>query len=181
MSHPAPAPAGTRALRVTRGVTVASASTLVSAVGHVAGGGTAPDLALLLVLFPLLAALLVTVAGACRSLVGMLAVLAAGQFAMHEIMDALGHQHAMAPAPAGPSMFAMHAVATVVMGLLIRDADVVLVALIAAISRVLLRRLVPPVADRPLRTFAVPSPSVAGEVRKALLGPLERRGPPAWV
>jgi len=49
------------------------------------------------------------------------------------------------------------------------------------LAKVLPRRLAPLPADRPLHTFALPAPSVVGDTRRALLGPMPRRGPPAWV
>jgi len=166
-------------MRSARGVAVASASALITGLGHVAGGGTVPDLGLLIALFPLIAALIIALADACRGVVGMLAVLAAGQLAMHQTMDVLGHHQA---ATGGrPSMLGMHVVATIATGLLIRDADQVLAVLLGWLGRVLPRRLTPPAADRPLPTLAVPSPAVLGDAARALLGPLARRGPPIRV
>lgn len=170
-------------LRGARGVAVASAASLITGVAHVAGGGALPDLGLLLVLFPLLTALIVSIADACSSIAGVLGVLAAGQLAMHAVLEVIGHSHVAAAAgPAsGWSMFAMHAAATVVLGLLIRDADVVLGLLVSALSRVLPRRLLVPPADRPLATFAVACPAVLGATARAALGPRTPRGPPSRV
>lgn len=137
----------------------------------------------MLVLYPLLAVLIVSLADACRRIAGVLGVLAAGQFAMHAVLKVIGHSHVAAPAgPAsGWSMFAMHAVATVVIGLLIRDADQVLGLLVSALARVLPRRLLVPPADRPLTTFAVGCPAVVGATERAALGPRTPRGPPSRV
>ncbi|MGD9986645.1 hypothetical protein [Pseudonocardia sp.] len=170
-------------LRGLRGVAVASAAALITGVAHVAGGGALPDLGLLLVLFPLLAALIVSLADACRSIGGVLGVLAAGQLAMHAVLEVIGHSHVAGDAgPAGSwSMFAMHAVATVALGLLIRDADQVLELLVSALARVLPRRLLVPPADRPLATFAVACPAVVGATERAALGPRTLRGPPNRV
>ncbi|ODT99140.1 MAG: hypothetical protein ABS81_26280 [Pseudonocardia sp. SCN 72-86] len=170
-------------LRGARGTAVASAAALITGVAHVAGGGALPDLGLLLVLFPLLAALIVSLADACRSVAGVLAVLAAGQLAMHAVLEVIGHSHvAAASGPASAwSMFAMHAAATVVIGPLIRDADRVLGLLVSALARVLPRRLLVPPADRPLATFAVACPAVVGATERAALGPRTPRGPPSRV
>lgn len=181
MSAPAIRGPRTRVLRRTRGVTVAAASTLVTAVGHVVGGGAAPDLGLLIVLFPLFAALVISFAEACRSVVGMLAVLAGGQLALHEIMVVVAEHHAGPDSGSGLLMVAMHAVATLLMGLLIRAADVGLVALVVALARVLPRKLALPSADRPLHTFVVPAPAAVRVSGQVLLGPAPRRGPPVWV
>ncbi|GEL26080.1 hypothetical protein PSU4_50340 [Pseudonocardia sulfidoxydans NBRC 16205] len=170
-------------LRGARGVAVASVAALITGVAHVAGGGALPDLGLLLVLFPLLAALIVSIADACRSIGGVLGALAAGQLGMHAVLEVIGHSHvAGAAGPAsGWSMFAMHAVATIVLGLLVRDADQVLGLLVSALARVLPRRLTVPPADRPLATLAVAGPAVVGATERAALGPRTPRGPPNRV
>ena len=53
-----------------RGVVTAALSTLLIAVGHVLAGGSVPDLAVLVVLFPLLTGAVVGVADRCRSTSG---------------------------------------------------------------------------------------------------------------
>jgi hypothetical protein len=75
-------------------------------------------------------------------------------------------------------MISMHAVATLATAIMVRTADRALVALVAALRRVLPRRLVPPPADRPLPTLAVPPPAVPARLRLARSAPLLRRGPP---
>jgi hypothetical protein len=158
----------------------AALSTLLTAVGHVAGGGTAPDLAVLAVLFPLLAGVFTTVAGRCRGIVGTLAILGAGQLALHHLMDLLHRTHHLAePAvAAGPQMFGMHAAITLVTAVALRHADRAVAGLVAALRRVVPRRLTPPPADRPLRTFAVPGPAVSARLARALAVAHARRGPP---
>jgi hypothetical protein len=51
---------------VVRGWVLAGLSTLLTTVGHAAGGGTLPDLTILVVLFPLLAVLCATVFAALK-------------------------------------------------------------------------------------------------------------------
>ena len=163
-----------------RGGALAGLSTLLTAVGHAAGGGTLPDLTVLVVLFPLLAALCATVAQRCRHLTPTVAVLGAGQLALHVLMELLHPTHAAAgPALApGAQMIAMHAVATVVTAVALRHADRAVAGLVAALRRVLPRRLNPPPADRPLPVLAVPGPAVPARLARAFAVAHSRRGPP---
>ncbi|MFR9803292.1 hypothetical protein ACL02T_13445 [Pseudonocardia sp. RS010] len=164
-------------VRILRGAVLASLTTLLTALGHLAGGGTLPDLGLLVVLLPLLALVVTSTAERARGPVGTLLVLGTGQLVLHELLVVLGHGHA--GAASGPQMVAMHAVATVLSGLLLRDADRLLCALSRALRRVLPRRPALLAADAPLRTCAVPPAGVVGHVRRAAVGALLRRGPPA--
>ncbi|MCE3550310.1 hypothetical protein LWC33_02410 [Pseudonocardia sp. RS11V-5] len=170
-------PAGPAPARVLRGVVLASLSTLLTALGHLAGGGTLGDLGLLVVLLPLLALAVTSTAERVRGPLGTLLVLGGGQFVLHELLELLGHDHT--GVASGPQMLAGHAVATVLSGLLLRDVDRLLSALARALRRVLPRRLAPLRADAPLRTLAVPAAGVAGHVRRAAVGAVLRRGPPA--
>ena len=85
-----------RGPRLLRGVVTAGLSTLLIAVGHVLGGGAVPDLAVLVVLFPLLTGALVGVADRCRSVRATLATLGGGQYALHVLL-ALLHPHPSSP------------------------------------------------------------------------------------
>jgi hypothetical protein len=163
-----------------RGVALAGFSTLLTAVGHTAGGGTAPDLAVLVVLFPLLAGLFTTAAQRCGSLARTAAVLGVGQLALHQLMELLLPTHqAVDPALApGAQMFAMHAVVTLVTAIALRHAEHAVAGLVAALSRVLPRRLSPPPADRPLPVLAVPDSAVPARLARAFAFVHARRGPP---
>jgi hypothetical protein len=167
--------------RPLRGAALAVLSTLLTAVGHVAGGGAVPDLAVLVVLFPLLAAVFVTVAERCRSLARVVTTLAAGQLTLHLLMDLLHPAHDLAEpamvAP-GPEMLGMHAAVILVLAVVLRHADAAAVGLVAALRRVLPRRLTPLPADRPLPTRAVPGPAVSARLARALAVAHVRRGPP---
>jgi hypothetical protein len=163
--------------RILRGAVLAGLSTLLTALGHLAGGGTLPDLGLLVVLFPLLALAVMSTAERARGTVGTLLVLGGGQLVLHELLVVLGHGHA--GTTAGAQMLAMHAVATLLTGLLLRDADRLLTALARALGRILPRRPSPLAADAPLRTLAVPADGVTGHVCRAAVGAVLRRGPPA--
>jgi hypothetical protein len=157
---------------VLRGAVLAGLSALLAAVGHAAGGGTVPDLAVLVPVLPLLAWAFTGTASRCRSMAGTVAVLAAGQFVLHSTIELLH------PAHAGSTMLAMHAGATVVTAFALRHADRGAAALVAALRRVLPRRLVPPPADRPLQVLVVPEPAVPARLTRAFVVAHARRGPP---
>ena len=144
--------------RLLRSAALAVLSTLLTAVGHVAGGGTVPDLALLVVLFPLLAGAFVTVAEHCRGVVGMIATLGAGQLALHLLMVLLHPMdHLAEPVVSpGPGMLGLHAAVTLVIAGVLRYAD----------------------AAAALPTRAVPGPAVPARIARALAVTHVRRGPP---
>jgi hypothetical protein len=159
-----------------RGTVLAALVTLLTATGHVVGGGSLADLSPLAVLVPLLAQVLVAAADRCRGLPAVLITLGAGQLALHHLLLVLT-AHDSSGAGSGPAMPAAHAVATLATAVVVTYADATLAALLAA-SRRLPRRptvaavdVVPPV--RPVPSADVPL--VAGP---ALLAAHARRGPP---
>lgn len=169
-----------------RASVLAGLCAVLTTLGHLAGGGVAPDLAVLVVLLPLLAAVFTTLADRARTGLGTIAVLGLGQLALHQMVELLnpthpahaGH-HATGPdLPAGAGMVAAHAVATLVTAAALRYADHALYWLRATLRRMVSRR--PPVlcADRPLATLATPEPAVALRLARALAGAQVRRGPP---
>src|SRR4051812_7162510 len=174
---------GARVARRLRGCALVGLTALLTAVGHLVGGGAAPDLAVLAVLLPLLGWPVVAVADRCRGPLATTAVLGAGQLLLHELMVALHdhHHHAAAGMPAAPgdaAMVAAHAAATALIALALRHADRGLAAVGAALRRVVPRRPVPPPADRPLAVLVVPGPAVPLRIRRALAVTHVRRGPP---
>ncbi|HZG90252.1 MAG TPA: hypothetical protein VEZ42_08560 [Pseudonocardia sp.] len=172
---------GAQWARGSRGGVLVALTALLTAVGHLAGGGSVPDLALLVVLLPLLAWPVVAVAERCRGPVGTAAVLGAGQFGLHLVMVAVHDQHHALHDPAaltGPTMVAVHAAVTAVSVLALRHADRGLAALGAALRRVVPRRIAPPAADRPLAVPVVPGPAVPARIARALAVTHVRRGPP---
>lgn len=165
---------------VLRGGALAALSALLTAIGHVAGGGTLPDLAVLLVLFPLLGGVFVTVADRCRGPVGLVVTLATGQLALHNLL-VLWHQAHVVHEPAvppGAAMLGMHAAVTVVTAGALRFADRAVDALYAALRRVAPRRPTPLPIDRPLPARPVPGPAVPARIARALAVAHVRRGPP---
>jgi hypothetical protein len=162
---------------VLRGAVLAGLSALLAAAGHAAGGGTLPDLAMLVLLLPLLAWAFTGAARRCHGLGATIAVLSAGQLVLHTAIELLHPAHPAMPT-AGMRMLAMHAVATLFTALALRYADRGAAELAAALRRVLPRRLVPPPADRPLPVLAVPGPAVPARLARAFAVAHARRGPP---
>jgi hypothetical protein len=161
---------------VLRGAVLAGLSALLAAAGHAAGGGTVPDLAVLVLVLPLLAWGFAGPARRCRGLAGTIAILAVGQLVLHNAIELL---HASHPSPGpGIQMLATHAVATLCTAIALRHADRGAAALAAALRRVLPRRLVPPPADRPLPVLAVPGPALPARLARAFAVAHARRGPP---
>ncbi len=164
-----------------RGAVLACLSALLTGVGHVAGGGTVGDLGLLVVLLPLLAVVFVSLAERSRTPLGTVAVLAAGQIALHYLMVLLHASSDAGPALlGGPSMLVMHAIVTLVSAVGVRHADHAVAAVAAALRRALPRRLAPLPARRPLTTCAVPGPELPARLARALAVAHARRGPPVW-
>ena len=164
-------------VRTARGVVTAALSTLLIAVGHVLGGGAVPDLTVLVVLFPLLTGALVGVADRCRSTWGTIATLAGGQYALHVLLAVLHPHPPVDGAASGVTMLALHAVATVVVTVLLRHADRALAAARAALRRVLPRRPFVPPADGPLPSLRAAAVA-AVPLQLALAAVPTRRGPP---
>jgi hypothetical protein len=175
----------TAAERRVRGIALAAFSGLLTAVGHLAGGGTLGDLGLLVVLLPLLAGLFVSLAERSRGPLGTVAVLGAGQVVLHYLMVLLhpaqdggaltGSGGGMV---GGPSMLLMHAAVTLISAVGLRHADAAVVAMARALRRILPRRVAPLPADRPLPALAVPGPGLPARLARVLLSAHARRGPP---
>jgi hypothetical protein len=160
-----------------RGVTLTLLVALLTAVGHVAAGGELPDLSLLVILLPLLAGAFVALAERARSFPATVAVLAAGQLVLHLTLAAL---HPMAADGSRP-MLLLHVLVTLVTAVAVRYADAAVLAVAAALRRVVLRRLPPPPADRPLPTRPVPPLDLPARRARLLTVADVRRGPPVWV
>jgi hypothetical protein len=162
-----------------RGSTLAALVTLLTATGHVVGGGTLVGLSPLAVLVPLLATVLVATAERCRGVAATLVALGAGQFGLHYLLVVLtAHGHRAAAPFSTPTMVAAHVAATLVLAVVVAHADAAVTALVTALRRIRPRRprvgavdVAPPV--RPVPDAAVPL--VASLV---LVAAHTRRGPP---
>ena len=164
---------------VVRGSALATLSAVLTAAGHVAGGGTLGDLTLLVVLLPLLALAFTSAAGMCGSAVGTVVVLGAGQVVLHQAMVLLHPPHsAGGPSLGTAAMLGMHAAVTLVTALALWHADRAVSALVGALRRVLPRRLSPLPARRPLWTSILPVHDVGGFRAAVLAVSVLRRGPP---
>jgi hypothetical protein len=165
-----------------RAAVLAIVTTVLAAVGHLAGGGSLPDITVLVVLLPLLAGVFSTLAERARSTVGTLAVLGAGQLALHHLIELLNPSHAAhhgAGADASSTgMLAVHVGATLLTAAVLRYADRAIAVVGAALGWVLPRR--PPVlsADRPLASRVTPGAAVSLRLARALAAAQVRRGPP---
>lgn len=163
-----------------RGIALAALTALLTAAGHVAGGGTLPDLALLIVLLPLLAGVFVAVAQRRRNLAGTVVTLGLGQLALHELMTLLHPVHTAvdAPVPSDAAMLGAHAAVTLVVAVAVRHADAAWDAVLAAIGRLVPRRLRPLPARRPLRPLVAADHGVVAALARELAVAQVRRGPP---
>lgn len=157
---------------------LAALATLLTAVGHVAGGGSIEQLSPLAVLVPMLATVLVALAERCRGVVAVLGALGAGQVGLHYLFILLpAHGHS-AGLPAAP-MMAGHAVATLLLTLAVCSADAAVDGLLSALRRILPRRLRVPAVDVALPTRAVPAADVPLLASVGLVAAhARRRGPP---
>ena len=160
--------------RPLRGAVLAALATLLTVVGHVAGGGAAVQLAPVTVLLPLLATVLVAVAERCRGVAATVVALGAGQAVLHLVLSVLtGHDHM------GPtwSMLTAHALATVLLAAVLCSADRAVAGLVRALRRILPRRLRTRAVVVPLPARPVPNdvPLLASVV---LVVAHARRGPP---
>ncbi|MGH3612371.1 MAG: hypothetical protein ACRDRK_07185 [Pseudonocardia sp.] len=167
-------------LGLLRATALAALCTLLTAMGHVAGGGSIPDIAVLVVLFPLLAGVPAARAQRCASVTGTVVTLAAGQLGLHHLLVLLHpSHHETGPAPLnGTGMLALHATTTLIMAVLVRHADRALVALTAALRRMVPRRLAVVAVDVPLPALPVPGPAVPARRARAFAASALRRGPP---
>lgn len=168
-------------LALLRGVTLAVLCALLTALGHLAGGGALPDLALTLVLLPLLVSALTTIARRCTSLVGATLTLAVGQVVLHQLLVMLHPTHAgtgsVTVVPA-TGMIVMHVLATMATAVVVCGADRAVLVLIAALRRAMPRRPAGLPVAKPLLMPAVAGPAVSLRLARALSAPVARRGPP---
>jgi hypothetical protein len=167
-----------------RGAVLAALTAVLTVAGHLAGGGTAPDLSVLVVLLPLAAGVFATVAERSRSGWGTLLVLGVGQLVLHRLIEVLApvhlaHHAAPPDTSAGAAwMLVMHALATLLTAAALRFADRGIAAVAAVLRRVVPRRLRPLAADRPLATLVTPGAAVTLRLAAALASAHLRRGPP---
>ncbi len=169
-----------RWLAPVRGALLAVLVTLLTATGHIAGGGSLEQLSPLAVLVPMLVTVLVTLAERCRGILAVLTALGAGQAGLHHLLDLLGpHDHAGDGGAYPASMVAAHAVATLLVAPVVCAADAAVTGLANALRRIMPRRLRVPAVDVPLPVRAVPGADVPLLASVGLVAAHARRGPPA--
>jgi hypothetical protein len=162
-----------------RGSVLAALVTLLTATGHVVGGGTLAALSPLVVFVPLLATALVALAERCRGLVATLTALGAGQVGLHVLLLVLSsHNHGIPTAVPGATMVAAHAVATLATAAVVTFADTTVTALLGALQRVLPRRLRSVPVDVAPPNRPVPDAAVPLLASLVALTAHVRRGPP---
>lgn len=127
----------------------------------------------------MLVAVLVGLADRRRGVGFLLLTLGAGQVVLHYLLVVLApHGHERGAGLPALEMVAMHVVATVVMAAMVWWADAALLALVAALRRVRLRRPSSLPACAPLPTRAVSDTDEVARVAAGVVGSLVRRGPP---
>ena len=192
-----------RQLRLVRAAAVSSIATLLAALSHTLGGGSAPHPLLILAIATMLTPLSALLVGARRSRGRVAVAVILGQAAFHVLFQALGsptgttstgaaspvgggHSHLMdltALGPASPAaapgvlMLFAHAVAAMLTIVLVWHGEAV-VRVVARWVEALLRQVAavaPPEHRRPpgLRSIAVPT------FDAAVSAAVPRRGPPA--
>jgi hypothetical protein len=178
MSNPARRPA---VLGATRGALLAVSAAALSVTAHRLADGGLPDPAMTVLLSGLFGWTATALARKARGPVATLALLGAAQLVMHLLLTTLaGHHDVYAmPGSTGLGMLTAHAVATVLTALLLARADATLLALLAALRRILPR--LPGVLPVPV-TAAAPIPAPSGAPSHLVGVDLRRihgrRGPP---
>ncbi|WP_199440638.1 hypothetical protein [Umezawaea beigongshangensis] len=169
--------------RVLRGVLLAVTSSALTVTAHGVGGGSPSEFLPALPLAVLAGAASTALADRRRDARSVLLVLGAAQIAQHALLTSVGrHQHAGREPLIDPwQMTAAHALAALLTGLLLARADRALLSLVAAVSRLVPRRLAPPPASAPLRVGAAPVDLRPHVLAGALLCRVHgRRGPPLF-
>ncbi|HVV13473.1 hypothetical protein [Amycolatopsis sp.] len=162
-------------LRTVRGCLLALSSGGLAITAHALGGGGFPDASLTLLLTALVGWTGAALAEKTRGPLGVLAVLGSAQLAMHLVLTELMDHHG----PVHAAMYAAHAAATVLTGLLLAHAETMLRAAAATLWLLL------PVVWRSAPIPAGPdlAPAPAPENTPLITVVLSRvhgtRGPPA--
>lgn len=167
-----PADGGALFARRLRGCLLVGFTALLTAVGHLAGGGALPDLGLLVLLLPALAWPAVAMADRCRGPLAATLVLGVGQLVLHTFLSTVHAHHQAAP------MLGAHAAVTAVSVVGLRWADQGLAALFAAVRRVVPRRPAPPAVAVVQLPQPVHGPAVPARIQRVLAATHVRRGPP---
>lgn len=174
-------------VRVARGCLLTATTAVVSLSAHTAADGVLPDPSLAVVIAALTGWLSTTLADRTQStrsggVLGLLLTLAAAQLVIHLALSVFGPHHEVSGGPAVDTwtMLAAHACATVMLAVLIGQAERGLLAVAAGLRRML--PIVPAAAPFPAipvpAVLAPPVPAVHTEILLRRLN--ARRGPPQY-
>jgi hypothetical protein len=165
--------------RLLRGGAAGVATGVLAVVAHVVAEGVLPSAGLVVAPVLLLAVAAAGLAGRERGPAQVLALVGAGQLAMHVLMslDASPHDHGARSTASGPLMVAWHAVATLVVVAVLAGAERAVFAVAEALASALPRKTNAAPVTGPLRTAAVAAGWIP-ETGVARCGEPTRRGPP---
>lgn len=174
-------------VRVARGVLLTVTTAVVSLSAHTAADGVLPDPSLAVAIAALTGWLSTTLADRTRAtrsggIPGLLLTLAAAQLVIHLALSVFGPHHDVSGGPGvdAVTMLAAHAVATVVLAVLIAHAERGLLTVAAGLRRML------PVVPAALPFPSPPAPAVLAPPVPAVHTAIllrrvhARRGPPAY-
>jgi hypothetical protein len=163
--------------RLARGGAAGLATGALAVLAHAEAKGSLPGPGLVLLLCAAAAAL----AGRERGPFEILALVGAGQLAMHVLMSLTVvrvHDHSAHPDDSGPLMVAAHVLATLVVVAVLAGAERALFGLTAALASVLPRKLCPAPVSTPPRIVPPTGPVRVPKAEVASREQLARRGPP---
>ncbi|MFD9705233.1 hypothetical protein [Lentzea sp. NPDC059081] len=164
----------TSELRTLRGAVLALTSAALTITAHGLGGGELSEFIHALPLVVLIAFAAASLADKRTGRLSVMAGLGTAQLAQHLLLTWVNHEHTNTLTW---PMLAAHVVAAVLTGLLLFHAETALFRLIAAVTRLIPRRLTPLPATRPVRTFTS-TPYVRNAHFLDLTRANRRRGPP---
>jgi hypothetical protein len=167
--------------RLARGGAAGLATGALAVLAHVEAKGSLPGPGLVLLPVLLLCAAAAALAGRERGPFEILALVGAGQLAMHVLMSLTVvrvHDHSAHPDDSGPLMVAAHVLATLVVVAVLAGAERALFGLTAALASVLPRKLCPAPVSTPPRIVPPTGPVPVPKAEVASRGQLARRGPP---
>ncbi|MFD5824014.1 hypothetical protein [Lentzea sp. NPDC060358] len=164
----------TSGMRTLRGTALALTSAALTITAHGLGGGELSEFVHAVPLVALIAFAAASLADRRSGKLSVVAGLGTAQLAQHLLLTWVGHDHTTTLTW---PMFAAHLVAATLTGLLLFHAETALFRLVAAVTRLIPRRLTPLPATRPLRTFTS-TPYVRNAHFLDITRANRRRGPP---
>ena len=164
----------TSELRTLRGAALALTSAALTITAHGLGGGEISEFIHALPLVALIAFAAASLADKRTGKLSVIAGLGTAQLAQHLLLTWVNHEHNNTLTG---QMFVAHLVAATLTGILLFHAENALFRLIAAVTRLIPRRLTPLPVTTPVRTFTS-TPYVQNAHHLELSRANGRRGPP---